>query len=120
MNSATRAISALPFSLFLEEVLDRLDVVIGARFDRLDRGAVGLGEFRDHRVELFERRGGKLGDFLDRGFGGERFEPLDFDLHAVADQAQLAEMPAQRLDLGVIAPVERGQGRERGERHGDY
>ena len=92
---------------FLQEVLDGLDVVIGARLYGLDLGAVGFGEAADDRVERFERGGGELRYFLDGRFGGERFEPFDFDQHAVADEAELAEIRSQRFDFAAVAPVER-------------
>ena len=73
---------------------------------------------RDERVEFFDRGGREFGHFRDRGLGGERFEPLDFDLDAIADQPEFAEILPQRFDLAAVAPVERRQGRKRGGRHG--
>ena len=45
----------------------------------------------------------------------ERLEPFDFDQHAKADQAEFAEVSAQRIDLAVVASVQRGEGGEFGE-----
>ena len=95
----------------LQKVLDRLDVVVGARLDRLDRRAVGFGETPDDLVELFQRVRRKL-HLGDRSLRGERFQPLDFDQHAEADQRVLAEKRAQRRYFGCVAAVER---RERGQ-----
>ena len=90
----------------LQEILDGFDVVIGARLYGFDRRAVGFREGADDFVECLESRRGELRHFLDGGFGGERFEPFDFDLDAVADQPEFAEVAPQRFDLAAVAPVE--------------
>ncbi len=92
----------------LQPVLDGLDVVIGAPFDRLDpRGIVGRELSRDvlqQRADLRRKRG----HFGDAGLVGERHEPRYFDAHPRAYQSILAEMLAQRRDLGRVTAVERG------------
>ena len=78
--------------LIAHVVLDRLDVVIGARLDRLDRG-------RGTRRGLF---GERLGDRQHGGSeglhsgepggsrAGERQQPFRFDPHPLADQRRFA------------------------------
>ena len=91
----------------LEPVFDRLDVVIGLPFDRLDAGGVvdreALGNFGDGgSCRIGERR-----HLRDRRFGRQRGEPRELDAHAMANEAELAELAAQRGDLAHVAPVER-------------
>ncbi len=102
----------------LEKILDRLDVVVGARLDFLDGGAVGFREAAHECVERFDGGSREPGNFRDRGLGSERLQPFDFDLDAVADQPEFAEIRPQRLDFAAIAAIERRYGRKRGERHG--
>ena len=111
-NSLAWASAASAPMLFLDEVLHRLDVVVGGGLDRLDPAAVLDAEVRRdglERVDLRRREGGQLGD---AGLGGQRQQPLDLHLHAAVHQAELAEDRAQRLDLAGVAAVQRGQGGE--------
>ena len=75
----------------------------------LAAGGVGYGERRDDRVErrapiVRERR-----HFGDVGFRGKRQQPGHFHAHALANQCELAELLAQRVDLRRVAAVERRQ-----------
>ena len=45
----------------LEEILDRLDVVVGARLDRLHARGVGFRKLGDERIELAEVAAEKAG-----------------------------------------------------------
>src|SRR5439155_23606141 len=47
-------------------------------------------------------------DLGDRRLGGEREEPADLDCDAVAEERGFAEAGPQRLELLVIASVQRG------------
>ncbi len=112
---------ALQFRLaaeaLLDPVLDRLDVVVGAALDRLDRGGVGLGEVARERLQPRARRRRQRREFGEAGLG-QRDEPFDLDLHARAHQAVFAEQRAQRGELAGVAPVERRQRGEGGQFHG--
>jgi hypothetical protein len=93
--------------LFLDEVLDRLDVVVGGRLDRLDPLTVGFAEVIRNRCQ-----GGDLGgiegrQFGNLRFGGQRQQPFDLHLHAPMHQAELAEDRTQRFDLAGVAAVQR-------------
>ena len=103
--------------LFLEEILDRLDVVIGGRLDRLDALGIGHRKGVGDAVEQRDGVGGKRRHFGDVGFGRQRLQPLDFDDDAVSDQRILAEEVAQRRGLAAIAAIERRKGSECGQFH---
>ena len=86
----------------LQEVLDRLDVVIDLALDLLDPARVvlvdGVDELRQH-AQLFGRQRTQL---VDAWLGRELQQPGELHAHALADQAQLAEQRAQRM---VRAPA---------------
>src|SRR5690606_30960670 len=67
---------------FLDEVLDRLDVVVGGAFDLFDAGSVGgreaIGQGAEAGGGAFVE-GGQLGN---AGFGGQGQQPLHFNTHA--------------------------------------
>ena len=92
----------------LQPILDRLDVVVGLGFDGLYLRCVLLGECFDDPLELRAGRSGERLDLTDRGLGGERQEPADLDCDAVAEERGFAEAGPQRLELLVIASVQRG------------
>ena len=98
---------------FLQPVLDRLDVVVGAGLDFLDAGRVGLGEAGRRLPQFAHRRGGKRPDLGDSRFLCQRDQPFDLDPHAIADQRRLAAIGGERGELLMVAPVE---GRKRAER----
>ena len=89
-------------------VLDRLHVVVGLGLDGLYLCGVLLGEVLDDPFELGVGRFREGLDLGDRWLGGEREEPADLDCDAVAEQRGFAEAGAQRLELLVIASVQRG------------
>src|SRR5262249_54692917 len=104
----------------LEPVLHGLDVVVGLALDRLDARGVLRREAGSRVGKRVERCGRKRGNFGDRRLCGERREPRDLDAHAMADQAEFAELLAQRGDLAGVAPVERRQRGESGEFSGGH
>ena len=91
----------------LEPILHRLDVVIGARFDGLDRLTIGNREVAHHSVKLSQRGRAERRDLGQLPFGGKRLQPLDFDPHTVADQSVLGKMGTQGADLVLVAAIER-------------
>ena len=103
--------------LFLDEVLHRLDVVVGGALDLLDprrmrgREAVGQRTQAPGRV-IAERR-----QLDDARLVGQRQQPLHLHLYPGLDQAVLGEDRPQRIDLAGIAAIERGQGEQGGFRH---
>ena len=93
----------------LQPVFDGLDVVVGRALDRLDARCVGDAK---RRGDLLER--GPVGvrerrHFGDRALGRECQQPRHFDANALANQCELAELVAQRVDLSRVAAVERRQ-----------
>ena len=77
--------------LFLQRVLDRLDVVVGDGLDFLHALCVGKGEVFDESVKkgLFGiRERGKLGDAR---LGAQLLEPGDFHGEAPFDESVLGE-----------------------------
>jgi hypothetical protein len=100
------------FQPFLEEVLDRLDVVVGGRLDLLDVRGVGDGEAVGERAQAADGVVVEGGQFGDGGLRRQRQQPFDLHTHAGADQPVLGEDRPQRVDLARIAAVERGQGEE--------
>ena len=100
----------MPGEAFLQPVLDRLDVVVGAGLDFLDAGRVGFGEGGRRLPQFAHRRRGKRPDLGQTGILRQRNQPFDLDPHAIADQRRLAAIGGERGELLMVAPV---QGRER-------
>ena len=76
-------------SFSLDEVLDRLDVVVGLALDRLHGGGVASAN-----SAAIAGRGGQVGcreplHLGDARLGGERLQPRDLDADAVADRGLL-------------------------------
>ena len=92
--------------LLLEEVLDRLHVVVGGQLDVLDALRVGGRELRRQAVHRLRLRGGEaaLGDAL---LGGERLEPGALDDYAPVDETVFGEDSAKFGALVAVAPVDR-------------
>jgi glutathione S-transferase len=95
----------------LQEVLDRLHVVVGGALDLLDAAGVRLREFPSQRVQV--RLGGGLErrHFGDARVGRQRPQPADLDDHPVTDQAVLAGDGAQAGGAAGVATI---QGRDGG------
>ncbi len=101
-----------------QPVFDGFHVVVGAALDGLDLLGIVFGELRGDLVELRDGGGGEGRQFLDAGFIAQRLEPFDLDQHAIADQAEFAEMAAQGVHFAVVAAIKGTQGGEGGKRHG--
>ncbi len=76
----------------LQPVLDRLDVVVGRLLDRLDALGVRDGEGATGICQGSARRRRERRNFGHSRFLGQRLQPCEFDLHAVAYQAVFAEV----------------------------
>ena len=94
--------------LLLQPVLDRLDVVVGLGLDRLHLRGILLRKGFDDPFEGGVRRFRERLDLGDRGLDGQREQPADLDCDAVAEKRRFAEARAQRLELLVVASVQRG------------
>ena len=78
-------------NFFLEEVLDRLDVVVGRALDIFDAARIVFAETLDDTVEHRIGMGAEWWHFLDFGVRGKRLQPPDLYQHTVSDQAELTE-----------------------------
>jgi hypothetical protein len=86
-----RRVRAARLERIAQPVLDRLDVVVGARLDLLDRGHVGGCRITPHFGQKLARRRRQAGEGLCRRPRGERECPGAFDAHPLAHEARLAE-----------------------------
>ncbi|MNT46209.1 hypothetical protein D3C72_1828380 [compost metagenome] len=112
-----RAQFGIALEAFLDEVLHRLDVVVGGAFDLLDPGRMGRGEVIGQRAQAGDGGGRERRQFDDARLVGQCQQPFHFHLHAGLDQAVLGEDRAQGVDLAGIAAIERGQGEQGGFGH---
>src|SRR5258708_195187 len=103
--------------LFLEPVLDCLDIVIDARFDLFYRLTIDDREVAHDSVQLPNRGRRKGGNVFECFRGAQRFEPFDLDQNAEADESEFAEVIREPGNLVPITAIERGQGGESGKRH---
>src|SRR6185436_6435107 len=103
----------------LEPVLDRLDVVVGFRLDRLYLLRVGFVELQHQVVERSRGLAGEGLQLADRGLRGERHEPCQLDAHAIAGERVFAEEGPQGIRGLCVPAVERRQRGELGG-HGSY
>ena len=105
------------FDLALDPVFDRLHVVIGGLFNRLDGFAVFerevVGEAAQERLPVVR----KVREFRKAGFG-KRDQPFDFNANARVHEGIFGEDAAQGVALAGIAAVERGKSGKRIKRHG--
>ena len=90
----------------LDEVLDRLHVVIGLALDALDLGGFRVGQLGGERIEHGQGGGRQAAQLVDAGLGGQRLEPQRFDAHALTDQPALAEQWPQLGGLVGVAAVD--------------
>ena len=105
------------FDLFLQEVLDRLHVVVGGAFDVLDALGILDTEFTDDAIQHGVGIRGEGRHFSDLGVGGQALQPAHLDDDAGTDQAEFTEVLAQGLGLGAIAAIDGRQGGEGGQLH---
>ncbi len=102
----------------LDVVLYRLDVVVGRALDLLDPRGIGRRKAFRKRAQSRGIRGGERRQLRDRRLGRKRQQPFDLHVHARVDQPVFGEHPPQRIGLGGVAAVERGQGEQLGVGHG--
>ena len=100
----------------LDEVLDRLDVVVRRALDRLDARGVGDREPLADREQGVPLGGGRARELGHAGLVAEVQEPQDLDAHALADQRELAEQASQGHGAGGVATVDRRDRRQLVER----
>gem|GEM_PF-5411157 len=103
--------------LFLDEVLHRLDVMVGGALDLLHARGLGRAEAGGQVAQAGDGGVGERRQFDDARFGGQRQQPFHLDRDAGLDQAVFGEDRAQRVDLAGIAAIERGQGEQGGIGH---
>ena len=102
-----RGAGASSLELAADPVLHRLDVVIGARLDGLDRRDVGRRRIGRERLEPAARGLRQRGEHRGRRPLRQRQQPGAFHTHALAHQTRLAEHAAHRRELGGIAAIQR-------------
>jgi len=107
-------------SLFFQQVLDGLDVVVGGALDLFHALGVLEGEVIGQGVEDSVGFGGERRHFADLRVGGQALEPAHLDQGAETDQAVFAENRAQGLGFAGVAAVNRGNRSERRELHGVF
>ncbi len=105
-------------NFLLEPVFHRLHVMVGNALDVLDPLGIGDGERLDQVVENLERGFAQRRHFGNVRMAGQRLQPVDFNLHPMADQAVLAEDRPQVGGFVGIAAVNGGNSGESGEFHG--
>src|SRR5690606_9828183 len=98
---------------FLDVVLHRLDVVVGGALDLFHTLGGGHVELVGDLAQQVGGIGADQRYFTDLAGFHQRFQPADFHHDAVTDQAIFAGDLAQRIALGGIAAIDRGQ---RGQR----
>ena len=92
--------------LFLEQVLDRLHVVVGGPLDILDPLGVSQGEMFEQPIENMAGMLAQSRHFGNAGLAGQRLQPADLDQHPMANQAILAEDRPQIGGLVGIAAID--------------
>ena len=96
--------------LFLEEILDRLDVVVGGALDILDPLGVLLTELVDDVVQHALRMRTQWRHLGDPVVLCQRLQPAHLDDNPVAYQAVLTENRAQRFRPGTVTTIDGGDG----------
>jgi len=102
---------------FLDEILDRLDVVIRRRLDLLDTRGIGDRKILGNLLQARARRGRKRWKLRDARFIGKRDQPRDLHRDTPVHQAVFAEDRTQGVDFGRVAAVQRREGGEGIELH---
>ena len=100
--------------LFLDPVFHGLDVVVGARFDRLDRFAVAFREVVGKTAQEGLAVGADGREFFKAGFG-KRDQPFDFYTHARIHEGRFGKDAAKDFALTGIAAVDGAQSGKRGK-----
>jgi hypothetical protein len=84
-----------------DPIFDRLHIVVGARFDELDRGDIGGGGVCGECRQPGEGRGRQRGE-RGRRPGRQGGRPCALDANALAHEARFAE---QETDFGQLAGI---------------
>ena len=113
-NSSAGPSSASSFSCSLDEVLHRLDVVVGGALDLLHARGLGRAEVGGQRAQAGDGGVGERGQFDDARLGGQGQQPFHLDHDAGLDQAIFGEDRAQGVDLAGVTAIKRGQGEQGG------
>jgi len=102
----------------LEQVFDRLHVMVGGAFDVLDPLGVGETEFLDQPIENVHSMLAQGRHFGDAGMASQRLQPAYLYQHPMANQAVLAENRPQIGSFIAVAAVDGRNGGQCGEFHG--
>jgi hypothetical protein len=92
-----------------DEILHRLDIVVGGLLDRLDLGRIVHAESLKSSTQAVEHRGFDIRQ-LRQGQPAQGNEVFDFHPDPVADQGALAEIVGQGGGGPPVAAVHRGNG----------
>ena len=103
---------------FLEQILDRLHVVVGGALDVLDPLGVRQAKVLDQPAQDMEGVLAQRRHFRDAGMTGQRLQPAHLHPYPMADQAVFAEDRPQLGGLVGIAPVDGGNRGQSGKFHG--
>ena len=96
-----------------DEVLDGLDVVIGAALDLLDAAGIIGREIAGYPVQHLIDDRGQRPEVVNGGSRRQKLHPAHFRQHTETDQAVLAEDFPEGISPGGVTAVERGEGGER-------
>gem|GEM_PF-3646672 len=106
--------------LLLEQVLHRLDVVVGGALELLDPLGMLQLEVAGQLLEQGGGFGGKGRHLGNAVMGRQALEPADFDLHTAANQTEFTENGTQSAGFAGIAAIDGGNRGERGKLHGRH
>ncbi len=90
-----------------DEILDRLDVMVGGAFYGLHTFSVFERKVADDFVQQIICGITESWCFRNVGVGCELLKPANFDLNAILDEGVFTETVAQGFSFATIAPVHR-------------
>ena len=93
-------------NLFLEEVLNCLDVMIGCCFDLFDSQGVLFAEVSNNVVEQGVGGGAESGYFSDGWVSCQALQPANFYLDPCADQTKFRENRPQCRCLAAVSAID--------------
>ena len=98
MNKFTDGLQfGIPGNLFLQEIFNRLDIMIGSTFDVFNTLRVLFAEFINNIIEQAVSMGTERRDFPDSCMCCKCLQPPYFNNHPVTYQAILTEDRTQRI-----------------------
>ena len=97
-------------NLFLEEILHRLDVMVGGALDILDPLGILLAELVDDIVQHVLRVLAQWRHLADTRVLCQRLQPAHLNNNPVAYQAVFTEDRAQGFRFGTVAAIDGGNG----------